>query len=308
MHYIIFDLEWNQGAERLPDRPCFEIIEIGAVKLDEHLQMVDRYQSLVKPQIYTTMHRITAELVNLEMEDLRDGRDFPTVCSEFLQWCGTDCVFGIWGSQDLTEFQKNMDYYHMPKLSDGPLEYYDIQKLYSLAREDGRARSALSKVVEEELLLEEAVSFHRAFGDAYYTARILQRIADEALLDRISFDTYCIPKDKKSQVFRKFSDYTKYISRGFAERAELMEDKNITGVRCIYCDKAVRKRGGWYTPNNGKHYYAVAKCPEHGNMKGKIRVRKDKEELYYAVKTVKHVSEEEAEDILTMKQRKRGQL
>ena len=38
VHYIVFDLEWNQspkGKEGTVDHLPFEIIEIGAVKLDE---------------------------------------------------------------------------------------------------------------------------------------------------------------------------------------------------------------------------------------------------------------------------------
>ena len=36
-------------------------------------------------------------------------------------------------------------------------------------------------------------------------------------------------------------------------------------------------------------------CPEHGYMKGKIRVKKSERELYYGVKTVKAASEEDLE-------------
>ena len=151
MNYIVFDLEWNQGSRPAPkDVPTFEIIEIGAVKLDEQFHIVDTFQSLIRPQIYNTMHKITAELVNLDMPDLEDAEDFTKVATEFLRWCGEDYLFCIWGVQDLTEFQKNMDYYHMKPLSKGPLKYYDIQKLYSLACEDGKVRSSLSHVVEEE--------------------------------------------------------------------------------------------------------------------------------------------------------------
>ena len=39
MNYIVLDLEWNQGQRpRLKeDAPLFEIIEIGALKLDKDL-------------------------------------------------------------------------------------------------------------------------------------------------------------------------------------------------------------------------------------------------------------------------------
>lgn len=44
MNYIVFDLEWNQcpdGKEKeIKDMP-FEIIEIGAVKLDSQRRVID---------------------------------------------------------------------------------------------------------------------------------------------------------------------------------------------------------------------------------------------------------------------------
>ena len=305
MNYIILDLEWNQGPHKSgsSDLPTFEIIEIGAVKLNEQFQIVDSYQSLVKPQLYNIMHKYTAEIVNLNMADLQDARCFPEVAAEFLDWCGKEYLFCIWGVQDLTEFQKNMDYYQMEPLSNGPMKYYDVQKLYSLACEDGKSRASLSHVVEVENMLEEEVPFHRAFGDAYYTARIFQKIKNSNLLERISFDTYRVPMSKKEQILWKFDNYTKFISQGYEEKAELMANKNISCIRCIFCEKALRKKIPWYTPNNGKHYYTVGKCSEHGFMKGKIRVRKTKDDKYYVVKTVKHVKEAEAQLIMSKKRK-----
>lgn len=39
-------------------------------------------------------------------------------------------------------------------------------------------------------------------------------------------------------------------------------------------------------------YFALGICPEHGYMKGKIRVKKSEQDLYYAVKTIKAVGED----------------
>ena len=310
MNYIVLDLEWNQGPHRTEpgNVPTFEIIEFGAVKLDEHFQVVDTYESLIKPSIYNTMHKYTAEIVNLEMKDLKKGRGFVEVATEFFEWCGEDYLFCIWGVQDLVELQRNMDYYQMKPLSKGPMKYYDVQKLYSLGYEDGKVRSSLSRVVEEEHLLEEEVPFHRALGDAYYTARIFQKIQNRDLLERISFDTHRIPASKKEQIFWRFDNYTKFISRGYKEKHELLEDKTISCVKCIYCDKAIRKKIPWYTPNNGKHYYTIAKCSEHGLMKGKIRVRKTKDDLYFVIKTVKYVDEAEAQTIISKKRKTEANL
>lgn len=45
VNYIVFDLEWNQAADirtRQENSLLFEIIEIGAVKLNEKREQIDR--------------------------------------------------------------------------------------------------------------------------------------------------------------------------------------------------------------------------------------------------------------------------
>ena len=191
----------------------------------------------------------------------------------------------------------------MPALSKGPIPYYDVQKLYSIYSGDKKKRQALHNVVEAENMVDEEVSFHRALGDAYYTARVLKHIANKDLLKMLSYDNYHIPVDKRRQIYHKFDDYTKFISRGFAERSEMLADKGVSCMKCVYCDWSLRKKVPWFTPNNGKHYYTIAECRRHGLMKGKIRVRRTKDEQYYAVKTIKAISEAEAEEILAKKKK-----
>ena len=59
MDYIVMDLEWNQcpygkgnEAKGLP----FEIIEIGAVKLNEDFEIIDKFSEIIKPRIYKQLH------------------------------------------------------------------------------------------------------------------------------------------------------------------------------------------------------------------------------------------------------------
>ena len=135
-NYIIFDLEWNQsprGRENsVADFP-FEIIEIGAVKLDENFQPVDEFHRLIRPQVYGQMHHMISEVTHMNMEELKaQGTDFPEAARQFLSWCGEEPVYGTWGSMDLTELQRNMAYYGMEGFFPFPLFYYDVQKLYGL--------------------------------------------------------------------------------------------------------------------------------------------------------------------------------
>ena len=51
MSYIILDLEWNASYSTRLHGFVNEIIEFGAVKLDESYQIVDTFSVMVKPKI-----------------------------------------------------------------------------------------------------------------------------------------------------------------------------------------------------------------------------------------------------------------
>ncbi len=302
-NYIVFDLEWNQGEAPVTvgDKTLvFEIVEIGAVKLNEKREKIGEFSRLIKPQVHKEMHRITSKLIHLSMDDLEKGDSFQKVASDFLEWCGEDPKFCSWGPLDLREFQCNLDFYGMPLLSDRPLAFYDAQKLYSLAYDDGRTRKALATAVEE-LNIEKDIPFHRASADAAYTAKIFKTF-DERILKRVSFDTYVTPKTKKQEIKIVFDNYEKYISREFDTKEDVLENMEVMSTKCYLCHKNIKRKVKWFTPN-GKHYYAVALCEKHGYMKAKVRIKKAENGRLFVVKTCRFISPEDMEDMKN-KQRK----
>ena len=168
-NYIVLDLEWNQspdGKEGTIDHFPFEIIEIGAVRLDEERKEIGEFRRLIRPRVYPQMHYRISEVTHMDMAELeRNGETFETVIRDFLEWCGDDCIFCTWGSMDLTELQRNMVYYGVEIPFDKPLLYYDVQKLYSLLQGDGKQKQSLDITVEE-LGIREDRPFHRALDDA----------------------------------------------------------------------------------------------------------------------------------------------
>ena len=298
MNYIVLDLEWNQGnPQREPEvyGVPFEIVEIGAIKLNEDKKMIGEFNRLVKPQLYHELNRITRKLIHLQMAQLEHGRPFPKVFEEFREWCGEDFLFCTWGPLDLEELQKNMKYYDLEPLSDRPLKFYDVQKLFSIAFEDRKTRRSLEYAVDF-LRIDKDIPFHRAFSDAYYTAKVLAEITDQNVLKCYSFDTFIKPKTRKEEIKITFDNYAKYISREFPSKVDALSDREVTSCRCYICHKNIRRKIKWFTPN-GKHYYAVSYCDKHGYMKGKIRVRKTEDGTVYIVKTEKFISPEEMESI-----------
>ncbi|MDE6219153.1 MAG: exonuclease domain-containing protein [Lachnospiraceae bacterium] len=302
MNYIIFDLEWNQAADlrtRRANRLLFEIIEIGAVKLNEKREQIDDFHELIKPQVFHTMNQVTGDLIHLKMEQLENCRSFLEVASDFIKWCGSDYIFCTWGSLDLTELQKNMDYYHMTPVSEKTLRYYDVQKLFSIAFEDRKSRRTLQYAVDFLDIKKDEV-FHRAYTDAYYTAEIVKRIESDKVFQNYSFDTYRLPGNKAEEIRICFEDYSKYISRAFPDKPKAMEDREVIAARCYVCGAKTKKKIPWFT-NNGKHYYTIVACPRHGAIKGKIRLRRTEQGKIYVVKTMKQVDAEGVQDIINKK-------
>lgn len=133
MNYIVFDLEWNQcpyGKDRENPRLPFEIIEIGAVKLDEEKNVLGEFHRLIHPMVYKRIHYRTKEILGMSMKMLESGDFFYDAVKDFLEWCGEDYRFCSWGSMDLTELQRNMKYYGLLDLLKGPIRYYEIGRAH----------------------------------------------------------------------------------------------------------------------------------------------------------------------------------
>ena len=309
MNYIVMDLEWNQsstGQEAEAQRLPFEIIEIGAIKLNDKSVMINQFHELIRPTVYREMNEITGQLLHMEMQELEKGLSFPQAVKAFLEWCGEgEYLFCTWGMQDLTELQRNMEYYKMTPLSEGPVAFLDVQKLFGIAYEDRKTKRSLEYAIDF-LGMEKEIPFHRAFSDAYYTAKIFSKILteNEDIVKNVSYDVFHPPKTRKEEVKAQFDTYMKYISRQFGDKAEAMADREVISSKCYLCHRNLRKKIKWFTAN-GRHYYCVAYCEKHGYLKGKIRVRRTDGGKFYVVKTTKFITEEEADAIALRREHSR---
>lgn len=298
MNYIIFDLEWNQspdGKKHENKQLPFEIIEIGAVKMNENNEVIGTFQRLIKPQVYKWIHSSIHEVIHMNYCDLAKGIPFPQAVQEFLEWCGPSYYFFTWGNQDVFELQRNMKYYQLLHLIPGPVVYYDIQKLFSLCFEDGILRRSLEYAIDY-LNIDKREEFHRALADAHYTTEILQQMNPDFFLPNSSLDVYQNPKSRKEEIFIKYPTYNKYVSREFNSREHVMKDHDVISTSCPVCKRLTKRKIRWFI-NNSKVYYNVSCCREHGYVLGKIKIRKTDEEKYFSIKTMKCIDEKKAEEI-----------
>jgi len=303
-NYIVFDLEWNQssaGKDASMERLPFEIFEIGAVKLNSEFKQVSEFHRLIRPCVYRQMHYIISEVTHVTMAELeRQGRPFLQVMEEFLDWCGDDYIFCTWGSMDLVELQRNMVYHGMEIPFGMPLLFYDVQKLYSLLYSDGKTRESL-EVAVDFLKIHVDEPFHRALDDASYTGKVLQRLDMEKVGRYVSVDYYRVPESREEEFTLEFPEYSKFVSRGFDTKEQAMGDKRVTDMVCCKCRRMLRKKIRWFSYGQ-KFYLCLAVCPEHGLVKGKIRMKHAEDGSVFAVKTQKLVDEEGAQVVYKKKE------
>lgn len=298
MNYIVMDLEWNQsssGSSGENPRLPFEIIEIGATKLDDKFNIVEKYGSIIKPRVYRRLHSKIREILNYDELLLRTGRPFDVVFREFKKWCGEDYIFCTWGPQDLTYLQQNMDFYYL-KNFEFPLRFYNLQEIYAYNYyNDKKQMPSLEKAVTE-LNIEIDEPFHCAENDAYYTAKVFQKMNHKHLSDMYSIDYYRYPTCPEEEITSEHINYTEYITRTFHNKKEALNDRNIISIRCCKCNRKITKKIKWFVTNPTTQL-CVGKCWTHGLMCGKIRFKNTKDGDLFIIKTIEKISKREFERI-----------
>ena len=76
-------------------------------------------------------------------------------------------------------------------------------------------------------------------------------------------------------------------------KERILEERRVTDMVCYKCRRTLRKKIRWFSSNQ-KFYFCLAYCPEHGYMKGKIRIKKSEDGSVFAVKTTKLIGEDGA--------------
>lgn len=175
MNYIIVDLEatcWNPKNNQQN-----EIIEIGAVKVDEYQDVISEFSEFVKPIINPTLSEFCTELTSITQEDVDNSSLYPAVIKRFRQWIGEDEEFLLcsWGHYDKGQFKKDCE---LHKLGTNWLDYH-----ISLKHQYGElANLRRGGVGMETALKREGFSLdgthHRGIDDARNITKIFLKYFD----------------------------------------------------------------------------------------------------------------------------------
>jgi len=276
LKYIIFDLEWNQPADYSStiEEPVYltgEIVEIGAVKLDENFCPMDEIRIFIKPQYYTKMHKEIVTLTGIRDQILeKQGVPFTEGYRRFIDWCGDEYAFMTWSMNDMPMLIDNM-LLHGIDISNLP-ECYDVQRIFSREIMRGETRYSLDTALS--LMKEKGDTAHDALHDARNTAKIC---------DHLELDQYI--DEYTSKVFAEKPSGKKY-----GTRRELLRAQSLLEFFCPWCGKSV-KCDQWISLSGSTHL-AYGACPDGDEFLLQLSVIHHEHRMYSAKRIIFEMSDD----------------
>ncbi|SET52982.1 Inhibitor of the KinA pathway to sporulation, predicted exonuclease [Natronincola peptidivorans] len=186
MKHIVFDLEFNSPfkinrktnqlarGNTIPLCPQ-EIIEIGAVKTNDKIEIEDTFKIFIKPQLYTKLHPKVKKKTQITIEELYGGFPIEEGIEHFKEWIGEEDFFMCsWGVDDINELKRNCIFFGIN--TDWINKCCDIQKMAMKHFNLPKGRQIGLKNAVELFNLDIDSRFHKALNDAIYTVKILKEL------------------------------------------------------------------------------------------------------------------------------------
>ncbi len=133
--YIIIDLEMCHvpGGEKRELFPWkSELIQIGAVKLDDSLEPADTFMTFVCPE-FGAVDQFIENLTGISREDTKDAPNAKDALQMFADWLPDDAVLVTWSESDERQLRNEMELkgISIPRLDKFLEEYVDCQTTFS---------------------------------------------------------------------------------------------------------------------------------------------------------------------------------
>jgi 3'-5' exoribonuclease 1 len=164
-NYIVFDLEATCDDKK---EITNEVIEIGAVKINEQGQIVDSFQRFVKPVLHPVLTDFCKNLTKIRQEDVDTAQGFKEVIADFQKWIGEDYILCSWGFYDKKQLKQDCLLHQIP--SEWVEKHISLKHQYQTLKNLKRAVGTRKALALEGLEFEGTP--HRGINDAKNIAKI----------------------------------------------------------------------------------------------------------------------------------------
>lgn len=206
MAFIIIDLEFNNlsGIHKcIPnvynDYPNLkkldlvnEIIEIGAVKLDNHMQPCEELKVFIKPSVIPVINPKILDITKINIKDLENGVHFIEGLNKLRSMVSKGDIICSWAKDDIAEIIRNANYYGYNDLS-WIDNYLDIQEYVTKILGFRKSLSLKNALKALKIKMNEG-ELHDALNDSIYTAHVFKNVYNaRAIKKYIIEDIYKMP-------------------------------------------------------------------------------------------------------------------
>ena len=240
MNYIVFDLEFNmffkfkEGDSANPEMKN-EIIQIGAVKLNEALEIIGSFDLIIKPVVYRRMNPYVKRKTNINTSMVVQGTPFGKAIERFHSWVGEGSVLCSWGHDDILALRDNCLFFDFNALTFN--KFLNIQQIYMKYGNLPKQPSLESAV--EGLEIEVSTPFHDALSDASYTAKIFRKVFNPSCDTIINWEKVQKDNEEKIEELKSFIDKV--------------------DIQCPGCNQYLQKVS---ESTKSKKYFAFGYCSE----------------------------------------------
>lgn len=284
MEYIILDLEFNGTYSKNRHKFVNEIIEFGAVKCDEQLNIVETFSELIKPQISKKLNSHVSALTHITLDELKKSNNtFSHVMSRFRKFLG-DGVLMTWSNSDVLVLIENYKYFFgndkLPFLK----YYVNLQKYCerAIGYSDKARQLGLSTCAEMLELTFEDDSLHRAYNDAELTASCFKALYDEELLQQFIYTC-------DDDFYRRIS----FKNYNICDLKDAGVDKREMYFNCENCGRRALRRSKWRLKNRSfRANFRCLRC--HKDFEGRIAFKQCYDHVNVSKKTAEIVPKEKS--------------
>lgn len=272
MYYIIFDFEWNNAYNYKTRKGMNEIIEIGAVKLDEKLNIIDTFKQLIKPSVSKKLTGRFKDLTHITIEEIKQkGADFDTAFKDFARWSQKEeSVFMSWSDSDLYVLVDNFKRFRGTTRIDFIKYYADVQKycMSYLPKEERINQISLIGFAQRFDIDVNVDGLHRALEDCYLTCRCFEKVYEpdsfkkfirecgDDYFDRLIYKPYFLTTPSGSGFNIKNEEFSCPVCNGEISANPNYEFANNTFRNFGICNNCSRKY--WLYLRAKKMYDSVA--------------------------------------------------
>lgn len=291
MNYIVVDLEWNQAMSskssvfnKLPIKLRGEIIEIGAVKLDENMQPADEFTIDVKPVYFKRMHYKVKKLTGFDKERLAKGYSFRDAFEKFREWCGDDVTFLTWGCDDRGIMEQNIIIHDLDW--DWIADWINLQLIYNMQTDGDKNQKSLATAMEH-FNIEQTRVAHDALGDAYNTALVCTKldIAQGLAQYEDASRMLSLRTHKQQSGENKGPEPLEHlVFPGYISKSEAFADSELINLPCPDCSKELSCQR-WINQGD-QRYMNIYSCPDCGSYLLRLKFRKHEDNTWAANRLV----------------------